>query len=105
MHRIKLRIGLPGNITQHLFIAALACLSQPCWGQAWPQWRGENRDATIDNPRIMESLPEGEIPKLWTAPVGPGYSGPTIADGRVYLTDRQGDGPAAEERVLRGMGE
>ncbi|OYP31083.1 dehydrogenase [Rhodopirellula sp. MGV] len=66
----------------------------------WPQWRGVNRDAKIDDPAIGRQLPDGQIPRSWSTPVGPGYSGPTIANGRVYLTDRQGESPDAMERVL-----
>jgi outer membrane protein assembly factor BamB len=66
----------------------------------WPQWRGVNRDATIDDSSIPSKLPPGQIPVLWSVPVGPGYSGPTIADGRVYLTDRQGDDRNTTERIM-----
>jgi outer membrane protein assembly factor BamB len=34
----------------------------------------------------------------WTAAVGPGYSGPTVANGRVFLTDRV-TAPEQQERV------
>lgn len=67
----------------------------------WPQWRGKHRDAVITEGGLLETLPAGELPRRWTVPVGPGYSGPTIADGRVYLTDRGLKGPEAQiERVL-----
>lgn len=66
----------------------------------WPQWRGVHRDAKINDPSIVKTLPEGRVPLKWSAPVGPGYSGPTVADGMVYLTDRQGEEPSIRERVL-----
>jgi outer membrane protein assembly factor BamB len=66
----------------------------------WPQWRGVGRDATIENPNLVDELPAGQIPHRWEASVGPGYSGPTVADGRVYVTDRQGRGAEVRERVL-----
>ncbi len=69
-------------------------------GEDWPQWRGKNRDAQINDAAIKNTLPEGQLPLRWKIPVGPGYSGPTIADGRVYLTDRQGEEPNVFERVL-----
>lgn len=70
------------------------------WADDWPQWRGINRDATIDDTELMESLPAGNLPRLWSVPVGPGYSGPTVSEGRVYLMDRQGNERDVEERVL-----
>lgn len=72
----------------------------PVSAQDWPQWRGINRNATIDDPEIGRNLPDGPLPVDWSAPVGPGYSGPTVADGRVYLTDRQGENRNVRERVL-----
>ena len=67
----------------------------------WPQWRGVNRDATIEDEGLISELPDGQLPRRWTVPVGAGYSGPTIANGRVYLTDRGTEGAAASiERIL-----
>lgn len=40
----------------------------------------------------------GLLPRVWSAPVGEGYSGPAVADGRVFLTDRIIDGEL--ERIL-----
>jgi len=66
----------------------------------WPQWRGTDRNATIDDAAIPNQLPPGQLPLSWSTPVGPGYSGPTVAEGRVYLTDRQGEDGEINERVL-----
>jgi outer membrane protein assembly factor BamB len=60
----------------------------------YPQWRGINRDGVLNESGLIQKLPEGELPRLWTVPVGPGYSGPTVSQGRVFLTDR---GVSAEE--------
>jgi outer membrane protein assembly factor BamB len=46
-----------------------------------------------------ESLRAGDLEKIWEAPVGTGYSGPTVYDGRVYLMDYTG-GSVKSERVL-----
>ena len=67
----------------------------------WPQWRGVDRDATLHNANLVETLPAGELPRSWSVPVGAGYSGPTVVGQRVYLTDRGPDDAASEiERVL-----
>lgn len=65
----------------------------------WPQWRGTARDGRWHEDRVVTSLPEGELPLLWKVPIGPGYSGPVVSDGRVYVTDKQ-DGDPTSERVL-----
>ena len=55
----------------------------------WPQWGGPQRDLVWREAGIaLESLPEGDLPRAWSAPIGAGYAGPAVADGRVYLTDR-----------------
>jgi len=46
-----------------------------------------------------ESLRAADLKKIWEVPVGTGYSGPTVYDGRVYLMDYTG-GPVKSERVL-----
>ncbi|KAA1261731.1 outer membrane biogenesis protein BamB [Rubripirellula obstinata] len=62
----------------------------------WPQWRGVNRDATIDDSGIVDSFDQRIVPRKWSVELGGGYSGPTVADGRVYVTDR-GPTPAPDE--------
>lgn len=65
----------------------------------WPQWGGPNRDIIWRESGIVETLPtDGLLPRLWSAEVSEGYSGPAVADGRVYLTDRVHSGQ--QERVL-----
>ncbi|WP_153558312.1 PQQ-binding-like beta-propeller repeat protein [Roseimaritima sediminicola] len=71
-----------------------------CDADDWPQWRGLNRDGVIHEPGLMQTLPGDALPRRWTVPVGPGYSGPAVVDGRVFLTDRQADGAQQFERIL-----
>ena len=63
----------------------------------WPQWRGPQRDGVWRETGIVEELPD-EVQPRWTADIGAGYSSPTVADGRVYITDRI-DEPEEIERV------
>ncbi len=67
----------------------------------WPQWRGKNRDAVLRETGLMETLPKGVLPRKWSVSIGAGYSGPTVANGRVYVTDRGPEDAQKEiERVL-----
>ena len=54
----------------------------------WPQWRGLNRDGKWHENGVIENFNASHVKILWRVPVGSGYSGPTVADGRVYVTDR-----------------
>ncbi len=64
----------------------------------WPQWRGVNRDGVWRETGVVERFDKTQLPALWRAEVANGYSGPTVADGRVYVTDRLSS-PAQVERV------
>jgi outer membrane protein assembly factor BamB len=64
----------------------------------WPQWGGPQRDLIWRETGIVETLPEGELPRVWSAPLKAGYSGPSVADGRVFVMDR--DAEQHIERVL-----
>ncbi len=64
----------------------------------WPQWRGPTRDGVWREQGIIESFDSEQIPILWEAKISSGYSGPTVANGLVYVTDRLID-PKQQERV------
>lgn len=84
-----------------IFTAVFLASVPPATAQDWPQWRGPNRDGVVRDTDLMASLPEGTLPRKWTVPIGSGYSGPTVAGGRVYVTDRGDENATSEvERVL-----
>ncbi len=64
----------------------------------WPQWRGPNRDGTWNEKGIVQKFATPQLPIRWRAKIANGYSGPTVADDRVYVTDRLAS-PAQLERV------
>jgi outer membrane protein assembly factor BamB len=54
----------------------------------WPWIYGPARNSTSDQKGLFRTWP-AEGPKvLWTAPVGLGFGGPAVSDGKVYLLDR-----------------
>ncbi len=67
--------------------------------EGWPQWRGENRDGIWNETGLLSEFDENQIPHRWSVPIGSGYSGPTVANGRVYVTDKLTK-PKHIERVL-----
>jgi len=79
----------------------VSSLIEPSAADDFPQWRGVNRDGVLNEKNLLDELPEGHLPRKWSVPIGSGYSGPTIADGRVYVTDRGiGDNDNEVERIL-----
>ena len=60
----------------------------PLFGDDWPQWRGPNRDGVWSETGIVERFGSAKIELRWRVPISSGYSGPTVANGRVYVTDR-----------------
>ena len=64
----------------------------------WPQWRGENRDGVWEEDDLVKKFKAKRLEPLWTAEIGAGYSGPTVAEGRVFITDRLVE-PEQVERV------
>ncbi len=53
----------------------------------WPRWLGAENDSDWKESGIVEDFSAGDPEVLWRVPVGWGYSGPAVADGRVYLMD------------------
>jgi len=74
-------------------------ISLPGFSQDWPDWRGKNRDAVWEENGIVEKFTSDALPVKWSVPIGPGYSGPTVSEGKVYVTDRV-ERPDQLERVL-----
>jgi WD40 repeat protein len=64
----------------------------------WPQWRGPNRDGVWRETGILESIPTTGLEVRWRAKVGNGFSGPVVAQGRVFVSDHVFDPEV--ERVL-----
>jgi outer membrane protein assembly factor BamB len=54
----------------------------------WPQWLGPQRDGVWRETGILSTFPTNGPTVRWRVPVGGGYAGPAVADGRVYVADR-----------------
>jgi len=57
----------------------------------WPQWLGPKRDGVWREAGLIEKFPDKGPKVLWRTPIGAGYSGPAVANGKVYITDRKLD--------------
>ncbi len=57
----------------------------------WPQYPGPQRDGVYRGPALADSWGSAGPKVMWTKPVGQGFSGPVVADGRLILFHRVGD--------------
>jgi outer membrane protein assembly factor BamB len=73
-----------------LFLACMLVLlaSSTAHADDWPQWLGPQRDGIWRENGILERFPKDGPKVRWRTPIGGGYTGPAVAGGRVYLSDR-----------------
>ncbi|MFO0850857.1 MAG: PQQ-binding-like beta-propeller repeat protein [Gemmataceae bacterium] len=74
------------------------------WASAadWPQWLGPKRDAVWQESGTLDAFPEGGPKVVWRKPIGPGYTGPAVAGGKVYVMDRTMKAPVPEGKAQLG---
>lgn len=68
--------------------AVLVLLPVTSIAEDWPQWRGPTRNGISRESGLLEKWPDGGPVQLWSVEedLGQGYSSPSIADGRVFVT-------------------
>jgi hypothetical protein len=71
-----------------LFVLGLLVASAPVRAEDWPQWGGPLRMGVWREDGILERFPPEGPGVRWRTAIGPGFSGPAVADGRVFLMDR-----------------
>ncbi len=71
-----------------LLIVVGLVLAVPSSGADWPQWRGPNREGVWSEKGVIQKFEDPQLPIRWRVKIANGYSGPTVAQGRVYITDR-----------------
>ncbi|MEX0700536.1 MAG: PQQ-binding-like beta-propeller repeat protein [Planctomycetales bacterium] len=90
----------PAGIRMSSLVAlSLLALSTSSRGDDWPQWGGPRRDLVWRETGLVDKFPknsEGFLPRVWSAPIGEGYAGPAVAEGKVFVMDR-----LARERTER----
>jgi outer membrane protein assembly factor BamB len=80
----RLRVRVAASVVA----AAGICWHASVQADDWPQWLGPQRDSVWRESGIIEKFPEGGPTVRWRTPVGAGYTGPSVAAGRVVLMDR-----------------
>ncbi len=90
--------GAPGRLFRLSILAACSMQASLAVCADWPQWRGPNRDGEWSETGVIERFEARELSLKWRAPIGSGYNGPTVAEGRVFVMDRVTQ-PTQRERV------
>jgi outer membrane protein assembly factor BamB len=73
-----------------LLVVALAGALAAQQGSAdWTQWRGSNRDGSIQSFSEPKAWPD-QLTRKWTVEVGSGYATPLLVGDRLYVFSRQG---------------
>ena len=67
--------------------------------EEWPRWGGPRGDNSWQGPKLPAKWPAKGLSRLWKQPIGGGYGGVSVADGRVYVMD-YAKPPNEVERIL-----
>ncbi|MCH7746997.1 MAG: PQQ-like beta-propeller repeat protein [Acidobacteria bacterium] len=75
------------TLVRCLALAASVLWTAPAaFAHDWPEWRGAGRAGVWADTGIVQELP-AELKVKWRVPINSGFSGPAVADGRVFITD------------------
>jgi outer membrane protein assembly factor BamB len=68
-------------------ILCIAAASTTIRAEDWPEIRGKGRLGVWNEKGVLEKFPAEGLHVLWRTPIGAGYSGPAVANGRVFVMD------------------
>jgi outer membrane protein assembly factor BamB len=63
-------------------------------GADWPGFLGPAGANTAPDTSLIHAFAPTGPTVLWTVPLGPGFGGPAVRDGQVFILDREGASPA-----------
>ena len=80
------------RFTVFLVVSALLCSGILTASAAeWPQWRGPNRDGVSGEVGLLKEWSPNGPKVLWKVPLGEGFSGISVSQGRVYTMFSEGN--------------
>ena len=79
------------NLIRTIILAAALTLSGQICAADWPQYLGPDRNAVSTEKGLLKTWPAGGPKVLWTVPLGEGFGGAAISEGKVYIYDRSDD--------------
>jgi outer membrane protein assembly factor BamB len=89
---------MPEKIMRHALIPVILALTATAQTSVsdWPQFLGPDRNGVYRGPALADTWPAGGPTVVWKKQVGPGFSGPAVAQGRVILFHRVSDREVVE---------
>lgn len=70
-----------------IFVYASLNVSGSLQADDWNQWLGPDRNSVWNESGIITKIPADGLKEMWRTPVEKGFSGPAVANGRVFVTD------------------
>ena len=89
----------PTRLLIPLILTAVVSAAAPTEADDWHQWRGVDRLGVWHETGILERFPNEGLMVTWRVPIGSGYAGPAVADGRVFVPEWHDD---PDSRTLDG---
>jgi outer membrane protein assembly factor BamB len=74
-------------MTRTLLTLTFALTFVPLHADDWPEWRGKGRLGVWNESGILDEFPKNGLAIQWRTPINGGYAGPSVADGRIFVTD------------------
>ncbi len=79
------------KILRAIVIISVLVVTSQIFASDWPQYLGPDRNAVSSEKGLMRSWPSNGPKVLWTVPLGEGFGGPAVSEGKVYIYDRVDD--------------
>ena len=89
----------PTRLLIPLILTAVVSAAAPTAADDWHQWRGVDRLGVWHETGILDRFPNEGLMVTWRVPIGSGYAGPAVADGRVFVPEWHDD---PDSRTLDG---
>ncbi len=77
----------------------LVSLAFQCVASDWPQYRGSWHDGISRETELEQEWPVGQPTQVWKTSVGVGFSGMSVANGRVYTVGSDGQRKGGKDTV------
>lgn len=90
MKRFSFQIGMLAIVVSGLLLSSWTVGDNQGKKGEWSQWRGPNRDG-ISSEKINKQWPKSGPAVLWKNEIGSGFSGMSVAGGKIYTMYEDGE--------------